>query len=900
MKKIITLGLIVLGANLMAQVPSYVPTSGLSGWWSFTGNANDASVNSNNGVVSGTTLTTDRFGNANSAYSFDGTSSYIVVNDAVPLRLNNTDYSVSVWINEVLLVSSEHQVIISKRDPFINSAGWLLYLDVLTNPMGEVGFAVSGGGDPTAYSQSAMQLNTWTHIVEVYKSGSNVMRTYINGILNDTTLSIPTPNGTTNKNLFIGSDGLANQYYFNGKIDDIGIWNRALTQQEVTNLYDAQNTATTTLCFSSGTNYGVNSSPYVGTSADFNGDGKIDLATPNVNTNDVSVLLGTGTGSFGAATNFATGAYPASVTNADFNGDGKVDLATGDNGAGTVSVLLGTGTGSFGSPTNFSVGSTPLSIISTDFNGDGKKDLALVNSSLNRVSILLGTGTGSFGAVTSFTVGTQPNAVISADFNGDGKKDLAVANYASNNVSVLLGTGTGNFGTAINFTAGTGPYAVVSVDFNGDAKLDLAVVNGTSNDVSVLLGTGTGSFGTATNFVAGNHSAWITSADFNGDGNSDLATSNNTSNDVSVLLGTGTGSFGTATHYTVGTGPISIISADFNGDTKPDLATTNFSSNNVSVLLNCNTNCPSLLSGLVARYDFSGNANDLSGTGNNGTVYGPTLTTDRFGIANKAYNFVNGADKIVVPNNNSLSLTGSFGFNFWLDISGFSGTFNSVLSKYESSSCNHYGYFIGMMSWTGEDKIEYQADPICSSANSYEPNANGKLNASQWYNVGITYDKPNTKLIYYVNGVKIDSFVVALTVQNTAYDLIIGNHVAYPYTSSSTGANFQGKLDDIRIYNRLLTKCDMDSLYTPNLTTGVANQNSKPQIKIYPNPANEQITIQGISKEARVEIYNVSGQLVKSIQSPSTSIDISQLEKGFYFLKVTSEGKSQTLKFVKD
>jgi hypothetical protein len=91
--------------------------------------------------------------------------------------------------------------------------------------------------------------------------------------------------------------------------------------------------------------------------------------------------------------------------------------------------------------------------------------------------------------------------------------------------------------------------------------------------------------------------------------------------------------------------------------------------------------------GLVARYDFTGNANDLSGNSLNGTVNGATLTTDRFSNTNSAYHFTNGADKIVVADNNLLSLTGSFGFNFWLNVSGFSGAFNSVLSKYPSGSC---------------------------------------------------------------------------------------------------------------------------------------------------------------------------------------------------------------------
>ena len=74
LKSILLTALAILGltAATMAQVPNYVPTNGLVGWWPFNGNANDESGNGNNGSVNGATLSTDRFGNAGRAYSFDG------------------------------------------------------------------------------------------------------------------------------------------------------------------------------------------------------------------------------------------------------------------------------------------------------------------------------------------------------------------------------------------------------------------------------------------------------------------------------------------------------------------------------------------------------------------------------------------------------------------------------------------------------------------------------------------------------------------------------------------------------------------------------------------------------------------------------------------------------------
>jgi hypothetical protein len=90
---------LVFATNLMAQnVPNYVPTNGLVGWWPFNGNANDESGNENHGTVNGATLTADRNGKVNSAYSFDGVSNNIVVNDANSLDLSYTA-TISGWFN---------------------------------------------------------------------------------------------------------------------------------------------------------------------------------------------------------------------------------------------------------------------------------------------------------------------------------------------------------------------------------------------------------------------------------------------------------------------------------------------------------------------------------------------------------------------------------------------------------------------------------------------------------------------------------------------------------------------------------------------------------------------------------------------------------------------------------
>ncbi|MFN6540466.1 MAG: FG-GAP-like repeat-containing protein [Nostoc sp. EkiNYC01] len=271
--------------------------------------------------------------------------------------------------------------------------------------------------------------------------------------------------------------------------------------------------------------------------ADFNKDGKLDLVTANNLSNNISLLLGKGDGSFQTAVNFAleSASAPISIAVGDFNKDGKSDIVTVNNASQNISVLLGNGSGGFGTAKNFKVPSRPSFVTVSDFNGDGKSDLAVTSSYFNNVSILLGNGDGTFNSASQFDVGTNPNSVVVGDFNKDNKLDLAVANSDSNNVSILLGNGTGGFGIATNFDVGLNPASVTVIDFDNDGNSDLAVANAGSDTVSVLLGDGNGGFGIATNFVVGTKPYSLAVGDFNKDGKSDLAVANSESRNVSLV-----------------------------------------------------------------------------------------------------------------------------------------------------------------------------------------------------------------------------------------------------------------------------------------------------------------------------------------------------------------------------
>jgi hypothetical protein len=330
--------------------------------------------------------------------------------------------------------------------------------------------------------------------------------------------------------------------------------------------------------------WSIASSPASGTGpfsvaiADFNGDGKVDMAVTNGGSNNVSVLLGKGDGTFQAAVNYPAGTNPTSVTVGDFNGDGKLDLAVANNGTNTVSIFLGKGDGTFQAAVNYPTGTNPTSVAAGDFNGDGKLDLVVANGGSGNVSILVGNGDGTFQTRLDYSVASAPRSLAVGDFNGDGKLDLAVANSGSGNISIILGNGDGTFQTAVDYPAGPNSNSVAVGDFNGDGKLDLAVAN--DHGVNIFLGNGDGTFPPFVAYATGIATDSVALGDFNGDGKLDLAVANSFS--AVVLLGNGNGTFGPGMEYAAGASPVSLAVGDFNGDGRLDMAVTGTT---VSVLL---------------------------------------------------------------------------------------------------------------------------------------------------------------------------------------------------------------------------------------------------------------------------------------------------------------------------
>ena len=331
----------------------------------------------------------------------------------------------------------------------------------------------------------------------------------------------------------------------------------------------------------------VGAGPWSIVTGDFNSDGRTDLATADSNSNNVSILIGNGTGNFtpGASVT-TTGMAPRAITTGDFNGDGNTDLATA-NAASSITVLTGNGAGGFTAGPGGLIGPGAFSIVTGDFNGDGNTDLATTSSNTSTVRVSIGDGAGNFTAGATVASVPSPISVTPGDFNSDGVTDLATASTTSSSVFLLTGDGAGGFTAVQAASTGSFPWSVTTGDFNDDGNPDLATSNFNANTISVLTGNGAGGFSPVVNAAAtGAAPRGITVGDFNGDGDTDLATANSSSNNASVLTGDGAGGFTSAIAGSTGAFPFAITASDFNEDGRPDLATANQNANNVSVLTN--------------------------------------------------------------------------------------------------------------------------------------------------------------------------------------------------------------------------------------------------------------------------------------------------------------------------
>lgn len=227
-------------SNAAALAPATIST-GLLAYWPFANSAYDFSGNRHNGTLHFITATTDRFGNANGAYSFNGTTSYISIPDTLSLRLSSTDFTLNAWVNLKSYNSSFGSDIISKRIAGANNGWNWAIAGKLGNPQGVVTYG-PGGGSINAIGATPVSLNAWHMVTSIYSVAGKKLKIYVDGVLDTTALNISSANSLTTAELCIGRDNPAladNGYFFHGSLSDIRIYNRAINNTELHRLFSA-------------------------------------------------------------------------------------------------------------------------------------------------------------------------------------------------------------------------------------------------------------------------------------------------------------------------------------------------------------------------------------------------------------------------------------------------------------------------------------------------------------------------------------------------------------------------------------------------------------------------------------------------------------------------------------
>jgi hypothetical protein len=343
-----------------------------------------------------------------------------------------------------------------------------------------------------------------------------------------------------------------------------------------------------------GSPYPAGESPFAAAVADFDGDGRADVATADEGSDDVAILLRQPGGGYApeAGSPIAAGDGPTSIAAADFDGDGRPDLAVSNFGSGDVTILLRQPGGGFaqedGSP--IATGAQASSVAVADFNADGRPDLAVTNQNALNVTILLRQPGGGFAeeAGSPVAVGTYPHEVAIADFDQINGPDLAVTNQSSNDVTILLRQPGGGFAEEAGspIAVGTTPLGIAAADFDADGDPDLAVANSGSNSISVLRRM-PGGFTADPSRAIGASPYGLVAADFEGDAHPDLAVANGDS--IDILRGD---DFAAGSTIADLGGPLRIATGDLDGDGRADLVAPGHANNTVSTLLNASSPAP--------------------------------------------------------------------------------------------------------------------------------------------------------------------------------------------------------------------------------------------------------------------------------------------------------------------
>lgn len=434
------------------------------------------------------------------------------------------------------------------------------------------------------------------------------------------------------------------------------------------------------------------------TSADFNGDGRTDLALISYSAFGVGIFLGRGDGTFDTAPAALTSIRAIAITTADFNRDGRQDLAVARSVPPEVAIAFGNGDGSFAAGPVHGSGFVPLHLATGDFDGDTRPDLFLGGAYFG-MAVFLNLGAGALGVRIDVWPDQSPApwgnyvAYDVADFDADGRDDIAVAGFVQydfectgDGITFWKSLGTGSFART-HLPGLLCSFALASGDWNRDGRRDVLVLS--FSGLSIYRNLGGGAFAPPGLLSSSLEGEEIISRDFNLDGALDVALS--WGNRLFVAAGREDGTLAPATETALPGEFLDLVGDDFDHDGLQDiaLAEIEWDEGDVSVVevrLNSSVTPPSPIgeaaAGAVAplqvtAYDASSGAVAFSyapacGATDHSIVYGSLEGPDRGAYLGRACGIGTGGAGVFNPGAGSVfflivgdngTVEGSFGTN---------------------------------------------------------------------------------------------------------------------------------------------------------------------------------------------------------------------------------------------
>lgn len=405
-------------AALLYPIPNTISTN-LTAYWTFASTAYDLSGNLLSGVVHTVAHANDRLGHVNGAYSFNGTTSYVQVADTAALRLDSTDFTLNSWVYLTSYNSSNGSVILGKRIAGANN-GYDWSISGLGAPTAGLLTFGPGGTGVNAIGTKVITLNAWHMVTSIYKLSTHTLSIYIDGVFDNATTGVLSPNGTISADLFIGEDnpGLGTSYSLTGSLSDIRIYSRAIDTAEIHHLYIVPTAPTSGI---------VAFWPLTRTATDISGNGHNSSAHANLNTATDRLTNSHGAYKFNGTSSYIEipDASSLRLDSTDFTLNAWVNISAYNSGNGSVIIskrIAGSNNGydwsisGLGAPTagflTFGPGGTGVNAIGTTVIGLNGWHMvtSVYKFSTKTLSIYID------GVFDNSTTGVlSPNALISAD-----------------------------------------------------------------------------------------------------------------------------------------------------------------------------------------------------------------------------------------------------------------------------------------------------------------------------------------------------------------------------------------------------------------------------------------------------------------------------------------------------